>query len=122
MSQKSLKYLLLWNTLISNMTLRLFLPTSRSGQLAPARQQHQLKPRFDDGENNLLLVNVDGVMLLMMVVMVMIVLARQQHQLELRLVNDHLIMLFNVDGDDNVDDEEQMMMAYFVKIWDDARL
>ena len=53
--------------------------------------------------------------------MVMKVLARQQQQLELRLVNDHLIMLFNVDGDDNVDDEEQMMMAYFVKIWDDAR-
>ena len=54
--------------------------------------------------------------------MVMIVMARQQRQLELRLVNDHFIMLFNVDGDDKVDDEEQMMMAYFVKIWDDARL
>ena len=75
MSQKSLKYLLLWNPLISNMTLRLFLPTSRSGQLALARQQHQLKLRLEDDENDLLLANVYGVMLMMMVVIVMIVLA-----------------------------------------------
>ena len=58
-----LKYLL-------TLTIRWFLPTSRSGRLALARQQHQLKPRFDDGENDLLLVNVDGVMMLMMMVMV----------------------------------------------------
>ena len=44
-------------------------------------------------------------------VMVMIVLARQQHQLKLRLVDDHLVMLVNIGGDDNVDDEEQMMLA-----------
>ena len=67
--------------------------------MAPARQQHQLKPRFDDGENDLLLVNVDGVMLLMMVVMVMIVLARQQHQLKLRFdAGENDLLLANGDG------------------------
>ena len=60
-----LKYLL-------TLTIRWFLPTSLSGQLALARQQHQLK---------------------------------------LRLVDDHLVVFANVDGDDKVDDEEQMTLA-----------
>ena len=60
-----LKYLL-------TLTIRWFLPTSPSGQLALARQQHQLK---------------------------------------LRLVDDHLVVFANVDGDDKVDDEEQMTLA-----------
>ena len=63
-----LKYLL-------TLTIRWFLPTSLSGQLALARQQHQLKLRLEDDENDLLLTNVYGVMLMMMVVIVMIVLA-----------------------------------------------
>ena len=54
------------------MIIRWFLPTSPSGQLALARQQHQLK---------------------------------------LRLVDDHLVVFANVDGDDKVDDEEQMTLA-----------